>query len=160
MQTIRTAIAGHNARQPRHLRVDAVLALRYGIGPDGLYIRCDLPFTLTAGCIDVPYDVWKDWRRLRLHVVPIGDVPSTVLLLSDLHRNPLVDAGRGPIHGLDHLDVDILPTRGGAGLSLMFAGLDRSTTISVFLRRPGAERHGPRRQGVPQPGCSVEQVPA
>lgn len=123
------------APAPRHPRLDAVLALRYR-HDHGVRVRCDHPFALVDDRIDVPYDTWRDWRRIRLHVVPDGETPRTRLLLADLQGHPITGRRFGSITGDDTLDVDLLPARTGMALSLVIAGPGNVATIKVFLRVP------------------------
>jgi hypothetical protein len=124
------------ALAPRRPRLDAVLALRYRHDHGGVRVRVDDPFVLSGDRLEIPYEVWKDWRRLRLHVTPIGDVPRTVHLLADLHGNPLPGGRTGLVRGLDELDVDLLTTRAGVAFSLVLAGPGNVATIRVLLRVP------------------------
>lgn len=153
--------ATHRTAAPRRPRLDAVLALRYRHDPGGVRVRCDFPLVLIGDRLDIPFDVWKDWRRLRLHVVPAGDVPRTVLLLADLHGNPLLGDRGGPVRGLDHLDIDLLPTRAGAACSLVFAGPGNIATIRVSLRL--AEEidalFAPPDDGISLPPPRIREIP-
>lgn len=121
------------ARRPR---LDAVLALRYRHDHGGVQVRCDDPFVLTGDRLEIPFAIWKGWRRLRLHVTPAADGPRTVLLLTDLHGNPLAGVRTGLVRGLDELDVDLLTTRAGTAFSLVLAGPGHVATIRVLLRVP------------------------
>lgn len=127
--------ATQSVRVPRRPRLDAVLALRYRHDAGGVRVHCDYPFAVSGGRLDIPLDVWRSWRRLRLHIVPTGDVPPTVLLLADSQGNPLFGAGGGPIHALDRLDADLFPTPMGAAFSLVVAGPAHIATVSVSLHR-------------------------
>lgn len=123
------------APAPRRPRLDAVLALRYR-HDHGVRVRCDYPFALVDDRLDIPYSVWKDWKRIRLHVAPDGDAPRTVLLLADLHGYPLASGRSRSITSVGTLDVDLVPARTGMAFSLVFAGPGNVATVRVFLRVP------------------------
>jgi len=120
---------------PPRPRLDAVLALRYR-HDHGVRVRCDPPFALVDDRLDIPHATWRDWQRVRLHVVPDGDAPRTRLLLADLQGHPLTGRRFGSITGDDTLDVDLLPARTGMAVSLVLAGPGNVAIIKIVFRVP------------------------
>lgn len=109
------------------------LELRYGVHRDGVTLRCDA-FAIVDGWLDIPFEVWKDWARVRLRVQPDGRAPRTDLLLTDLHGRPLYGADLGPVRRIGELELDLQFTSGrGMAFTLVLAGPGHVMTLRVFM---------------------------
>lgn len=114
-------------------RLDAVLKLLYRVEHTTVHVRGGFPFALRDGWLDVPFEVWKDWRRIRLRVHPDGVAPHTLILVQDLHGKPLSN-GRGVVRRVGKIDVDLIPAPAtGMAFSIVFTGPGNVATIKVFL---------------------------
>lgn len=137
------AIFSTRSPAPRRPRLDAVLGFHHRHDHTGVRVGCDVPFVMVDGILEVAFVVWRDWQRVRLHVRPAGPVPRTMILLDDLHGNPLSDGRNAAVRGVDSLDIDLVPHHAaGMGCSLVFAGPGNITTVRVILAGPRAGHVG------------------
>jgi hypothetical protein len=140
------AIFSTRSPAPRRPRLDAVLGFHHRHDHTGVRVGCDVPFVMVDATLEIAFTVWRGWQRVRLHVRPAGSVPRTMILLDDLHGNPLSDGRNSAVRSIDSLDVDLVPHHAaGMGLSLVFAGPGNITTVRVLLAGPLARpgRVGP-----------------
>lgn len=115
-------------------RLDAVLKFLYRVECTTVHVRSDFPFPLKNAWLDIPFEVWKDWRRIRLRVHPDGAAPRTQIMLHDIHGNPLSSGRTGLVRRTGKLDIDLIPApTTGMAFSLVIAGPGNVVNVKVFL---------------------------
>ncbi len=133
-------------------RLDAVLKFLYRVEHTSVHVRSESMFSLEGGWLDIPFEVWKDWRRIRLRVHPDGAAPRTVIMLQDIHGNPLTNGRTGPVRRVGQLDVDLIPAPAtGMAFSLVLTGPGNIATVKVSL---GLESHGATSPGLAELGLT------
>lgn len=131
-------------------RLDAVLKFLYRVERTAVHVRSESAFPVEDGWLDVPFEVWKDWRRIRLRVHPDGVAPRTIIMLHDLHGNPLTNGRTGPVRRTGKLDIDLIPARAtGMALTLVITGPGNIATVRIFL---GLADHETRDVGMTELG--------
>jgi hypothetical protein len=125
-------------------RLDAVLKLLYRVEHTTVHVRSESMFLLKDGWLDVPFEVWKDWRRIRLRVHPDGAAPRTVIMLHDTHGNPLTNGRSGPVRRVGQLDIDLIPAPAtGMAFSIVLTGPGNIATVKVSLGLEAHDSSGP-----------------
>ena len=133
-------------------RLDAVLKFLYRVECTTVHVRSDFPFPVKDTWLDIPFEVWKDWRRIRLSVHPDGPAPRTEILLHDIHGNPLSSGRAGMVRRTKTLDIDLIPAPAtGMSFSLVIAGPGNIAIVKVFL---GLANHDATSIGMSELGLS------